>query len=168
MDESRPAVILEPAGKAVDDRSYGGSYEIDNMQEARDRFREFFRNFRQGNLYTYREALVRQWNRQEYYIEVDLAHVNEYDEKLFNNIQSNPDRILPYFEMGAKKALQAFLTKTSSDSVDTSAIPDFQVILKSTQLPHSLRNMNADLMNKLVKVSKHVTTKRKKEREIER
>ena len=158
MDESGPAVILEPAGAAVDERSYGEGFEIDSMKEAERRFREFFRNFRQGNLYTYREALVRQWNRHEYYIEVDLAHVNEYDEKLFNNIQSSPDRIMPAFERGAKEALKKFLTQNSSANVEGKEIPDFQIILQSSQLPHSLRNMNADLMNKLVKVGKDFDT----------
>ena len=153
MDESGPAVVLEPVGQAMDERSYGTGFEIESNQEARHRFREFFRNFRQGNLYTYREALVRQWNRQDYFIEVDLAHVNEYDEKLFNNLQSKPDRIMPYFELGAKDALQLFLTSQSSESVASDRIPDFQVILKSSQLPHSLRSLRADLMNKLVKVS---------------
>ena len=37
MDESGPAVILEPAGAAVDERSYGGGYEIDSMKEAESR-----------------------------------------------------------------------------------------------------------------------------------
>ena len=153
MDESGPVVVLQPVGQAMDERSYGQGFDIESNQEARHRFREFFRNFRQGNLYTYREALVCQFNRQDYFIEVDLAHVNEYDEKLFNNLQSKPDKIMPYFEYGAKDALQMFLTSTNSENVMSNKVPDFQVILKSSQLPHSLRSLRADLMNKLVKVS---------------
>ena len=95
MDSSGPATVLQPVGQAMDERSYGQGFEIESNQEARHRFREFFRNFRQGNLYTYREALVRQFNRQDYFIEVDLAHVNEYDDKLYNNLQSKPDKIMP-------------------------------------------------------------------------
>ena len=34
-------------------------------------------------------VLIRNWNKNEYYIEVDLAHINEYDEALFINLQVN-------------------------------------------------------------------------------
>lgn len=54
--------------------------------QARQRFREFFRHFRLGNAFPYRDALVRHLNREEYCVEVDLAHVQEYDAKLFNNL----------------------------------------------------------------------------------
>ncbi len=54
---------------------------------ARLRFREFFRNFRIGNVYIYRDALVRNWNRREYFIEIDLLHLSEFDEALFNALQ---------------------------------------------------------------------------------
>lgn len=70
--------------------SWGGSrlvnFDIDGSN-ARNRFREFFRNFRLDNVYIYRDALIRHWNRKELFIEVDLAHLNQFDEVLFNNLQ---------------------------------------------------------------------------------
>ena len=85
-------------------------------------------------------------------MEVDLAHVNEYDEVLFNNLQSRPDQVMPYFEAAAKDALKIFLTDSNALSTDEERVPDFQVTLHSAQLAHSLRNLNADLVNQLVKV----------------
>lgn len=150
MDESRAPTVLEPADAGPTlDRILNSDYDIPGAQTRR-RFREFFRNFRQGNVYPYRDALVRQWNRREFYVNVDLAHVNEYDEVLFNNLQSRPDQVMPYFEAAAKDALTIFLTDQSA--TDTEAVPDFQVTLHSAQLTHSLRNLNADLVNRLVKV----------------
>ena len=54
--------------------------------QARQRFREFFKHFRLGNAFLYRDALVRHLHREEFFVEVDLAHVQEYDDKLFNNL----------------------------------------------------------------------------------
>jgi len=157
MDDSRAPVVLEPAGAmpSTTDRSLNSDFEIQGST-ARHRFREFFRNFRQGNVYKYRDALVRQWNRREYFVDVDLAHVNEYDEVLFNNLLSRPDQVMPYFELAAKDALKIFLTEQTAQFVDVGSdgekVPDFQVTLHSAQLAHSLRNLNADLVNQLVKV----------------
>ena len=153
MEGSRAPIVLEPAGSAsaAIDRSLNNDFELQGST-VRHRFREFFRNFRQGNVYKYRDALVRQWNRREYYVDVDLAHVNEYDEVLFNNLQSRPDHIMPFFEAAAKDALKLFLTETNANSTDDAKVPDFQVTLHSAQLAHSLRNLNADLVNQLVKV----------------
>jgi DNA replication licensing factor MCM5 len=147
MDESRAPVVLEAAdaGPALD-RNLNSDFDISGA-ETRRRFREFFRNFRQGNIYPYRDALVRQWNRKDYFVNVDLAHVNEYDEVLFNNLQSRPEQVMPYFEAATKDALLIFLTEKTGEE-----IPEFQVTLHSAQLSHSLRSLNADLVNRLVKV----------------
>lgn len=86
-DEVRRPVVLQPLDSAD---SWGGSrlvnFDIDGSN-ARNRFREFFRNFRLDNVYIYRDALIRHWNRKELFIEVDLAHLNQFDEVLFNNLQ---------------------------------------------------------------------------------
>ena len=147
MDDSRAPVVLE-AAEAVPavDRNMNSDFDISGA-ETRRRFREFFRNFRQGNIYPYRDALVRQWNRKDYYVNVDLAHVNEYDEVLFNNLQSRPEQVMPFFEAATKDALTIFLTDKPAEE-----IPEFQVTLHSAQLSHSLRSLNADLVNRLVKV----------------
>jgi MCM N-terminal domain len=88
-DMSRRPVVLEPHTDAYDGRQIVGAYEIEGSA-ARSRFREFFRNFRLGNVYPYRDALIRHWNRSEFYVEVDLAHVHEYDEVLLQSLQVPP------------------------------------------------------------------------------
>jgi hypothetical protein len=47
-------------------------------------FKLFFRNFtvNNGRNFIYREALRRQWDRGEYFIDVDLQHVIEFCERL--------------------------------------------------------------------------------------
>ena len=154
MDGARQVVVLEPAG-AVNNSDRTGlnsdGFELKGA-DVRQRFREFFRNFRHGNVYIYRDTLIRQWRRREFFVEVDLAHVNEYDEVLFNNLQSRPDDIMPFFEAAAKDSLKMFLMEASTMERDDEKVMEFQVILKSSQLAHPLRNLNADLVNQLVKV----------------
>jgi len=145
--------VLLPPGDLREDVRPETAYEVAGAF-ARQRLREFFRNFRQGNVYQYRDSLVRNWNRGEYFVEVDLAHVNEYDEVLFNKLQTNPGDFMPLFELAAKDALLKFLHNDQAQRVQESNIPDFQIILKSAQLPQSLRNLTAEHVNKLVKVNK--------------
>jgi hypothetical protein len=86
-EEFRAPVVIEPP---LQEGDWGVRDQLDfnvDGSSARTRFREFFRNFRQDGVYIYREALLRHWNRREFYIEVDLAHLNEFDEVLFNNLQ---------------------------------------------------------------------------------
>jgi hypothetical protein len=64
-DMSRRPIVLEPQGDNNDDRNRRGGYEIEGST-ARTKFREFFRNFRQGNVYIYRDALIRNWYTCEY------------------------------------------------------------------------------------------------------
>lgn len=53
-------------------------------------------------------------------------------------------------ESAAKESLANLLT---TQSLDNEVIPDFQVILKSDQRPQSLRNLTAEHVNLLIKVS---------------
>lgn len=86
--ESRRPVVLQPpdSNDTWNNNSNLINFNLDGSN-ARNRFREFFRNFRIDNVYIYRDALIRNWNRQEYFVEVDLSHLNQFDEILFNNLQ---------------------------------------------------------------------------------
>ncbi len=61
--------------------------------------------------------------------------------------------MLPYFEKGVKDALKLFVTGPAAVEIDKEGIPEFQIILKSSQLSQSLRNLTAEHVNKLIKVN---------------
>ena len=124
-------------------RSNNGSYEV-QKEDAIIRFREFFRNFRRNNIFIYRENLQRQYSHSEHYIEVDLAHVNEYDQALYNMLQTRPNEYIEAFEQGAKAALKLFLLNENIEPI--------QVILKSSQNPLLIRDLTANHVNKLIKI----------------
>jgi len=88
--ESRQPVVLQPP----DTNTAWSGGDINSLVDfniegsnARSRFREFFRNYRLDNVFIYRDALIRNWNRRDYFVEVDLSHLNQFDEILFNNLQ---------------------------------------------------------------------------------
>ena len=88
MESSSGTVtVLQP----VEDLIVGGNViqgglDVEQYQ-ARKLFREFFRNFNIGNIFIYREALTRQWNCGDYFVEVELFHVQEFNRQLYNTLQ---------------------------------------------------------------------------------
>jgi DNA replication licensing factor MCM5 len=67
-------------------------------------------------------------------------------------LQTRPTEILPFFEAGAKDALRVFLTQQGAEQLNDSTVPDFQVILISSEKTQSLRNLTAEHVNRLLKV----------------
>ena len=91
-DMSRRPVVFEAPYDNFEGRENIRSFEIEGSI-ASERFKEFCRRFCQGNVYPYRDALIRHWNRAEYYLEVDLAHINEFDDVLLQALQVYSNRI---------------------------------------------------------------------------
>ncbi len=66
--------------------------------------------------------------------------------------QTKPSEILPFFEAAAKIALRDCLTNENQELLNLESATDFQIILKSSQSPQSLRHLTADQVNRLIKV----------------
>jgi len=148
MIDSRDPIVLQPPETSVPINSTTNS----SFHHFRLRFREFFRNFRLGQVYIYRDMLTRNWNRRQFIVEVNLGHLHEYDEVLMGYLQSNPNDVFPYFELAAKDALKLSLTMEGEDLVNQPNLPDFQIIIQSAENTQSLRNLTADHVNQLIKV----------------
>eukprot|EP01031_Cornospumella_fuschlensis_P022281 gene22281-27244_t len=150
--ESRPLVILEPPEPGFD---WGERTDLNFQFDGpitRAKFREFLRNFRVANKYIYREALIRNWTRNIFSVDVDCAHLVEFDETLLHHLQVRPSEVLPFYEQGAKEALKQLLTAENQDALAQTSIPDFQILFKSEQTPVSLRSLTAEHVNTLIKV----------------
>ena len=132
----------------------GGMYddEEDDTPEdvlmAKNKLREFIRNFRNGNIFPYREQLLQRWRKRETFLEIDLAHLQEYDSGLLSKVTEKPTDYLPIFERAAKDAL----ARLTVDLPPGEELPDFQVLFKSDQVPMQLRTLNAEHVNQLIKV----------------
>ena len=51
-----------------------------------------------------------------------------------------------------KDALKSFLTAQTAEEISHADIPEFQIMIRSGQLPVSLRNLTSEHVNKLIKV----------------
>lgn len=146
--------VIEPIASTLDSnrgRLQNGHYDMSGST-ARTLFTQFFRGFYLDSVFIYRDALLRHWSRNEHFVEVDLAHVNEFNHALYQNLANKPGEIMPFFEAGARDALEQSLTPENQEVLRHTNMSDFQVILKSAQNPQSLRNLTSEHVNLLVKV----------------
>ncbi len=88
--ETGLVTVVEPLTDLIPAQAAGEGVRELQGSIARKLFREFFRNFSLGNIFIYRESLFRQWSRNEYFVEVNLAHVQEFHRDLFNCLQVFP------------------------------------------------------------------------------
>ena len=157
----------------------------------RRHYREFLRNYRQGNKYIYRDRLLRmhrrhhrndenneasssnitnhgEWNPNQSYIHVDLAHVGEYDAALLGQLLSRPREALPVFEVAAADALKTLsysndATEATEDGMEDDEAPQtpsdekkfkgnsVQILLRGNIAPTPLRSIQSRHMNHLLK-----------------
>lgn len=118
--------------------------------EAKNRFREFIRNFRKASsqIFIYREQLLRNFHKRKYHIEIELEHLNYYDNILLDLLLKEPRLYLDLFERAAKEAVIQSIPEASVEY----EIADIQVLLRSNQAPTALRNITALEVNRLLLV----------------
>ena len=87
--QKQPVVLSREQDAESQPKTYADEVAQYNLtgHQARRGFTEFFKNFRIGGVFHYREALFRNWNKKDYFIEVNLAHVYEYNDMLLNALQ---------------------------------------------------------------------------------
>eukprot|EP00592_Proboscia_alata_P014821 CAMPEP_0194396986 /NCGR_PEP_ID=MMETSP0174-20130528/125292_1 /TAXON_ID=216777 /ORGANISM="Proboscia alata, Strain PI-D3" /LENGTH=1062 /DNA_ID=CAMNT_0039193111 /DNA_START=51 /DNA_END=3239 /DNA_ORIENTATION=- len=140
----------------IDDNDHLGMDLLEgdlNLQAVRRHFREFLRNYRQGeHRYLYRDRLLRLHRRSTVAqhlqnliqsesqdaqnnsssagssvgsgsINVNLAHVGEYDAALLDLLLSRPATVLPAFEIAAADALRTLLYDMQQAQSNTEANP---------------------------------------------
>jgi hypothetical protein len=155
----------------------------------RRHYREFLRNYRQGsNRYIYRDRLLRmhrrhhrsvdsdtttganggEWNPNQSYIHVDLAHVGEYDAALLSQLLSRPGEALPVFEVAAADALRTLsYNQAANDNAEGGEEGEdannnnneekaftgssIQILLRGNLTPTPLRSIQSRHMNLLLK-----------------
>uniref|UniRef100_A0A2R5LIX8 DNA replication licensing factor MCM5 n=1 Tax=Ornithodoros turicata TaxID=34597 RepID=A0A2R5LIX8_9ACAR len=121
-----------------------------NLQAVKRRFREFLRQFHEGNFsYRYRDQLKQHYNMGHYWLEVSLEDLASFDEMLADKLMKQPSDHLPVFEEAAKEVADE-ITRPRPEGEEE--IADIQVILKSEALPLPMREIRSDQVSRLVKV----------------
>jgi hypothetical protein len=75
MDWDENRIYQANVGHDQEDNEYSELTAV----RAKNRFREFIRNFREANVFPYRDQLNRNYIKHDNYLEVDLGHVQAYD-----------------------------------------------------------------------------------------
>jgi DNA replication licensing factor MCM5 len=90
---------------------------------------------------------------QEFYLEVDLAHVNDYDPLLQQHLQTTPATYINMFEEAAQEVVQQLVVEgAEEDDWQGDSKPKISVYFTSSQNGVPLRSITALEMNKLLKV----------------
>lgn len=128
----------------------GGSSKV-NFMNIKKKLREFLRQFQTGQFnYIYRDSLRNNYNSGRYWLEVDLKDLNSYDEELGELVKKQPTDVLPLFEEAAKEVADE-ITRPRPEGDDF--VKPIQVMLRSEANPVLIRQLTADQVAKLYKVS---------------
>lgn len=121
-----------------------------NRLAVKNRFREFIRQFHEGNFsYRYRDQLKRHYNLRQYFLEVDVDDITSFDEVLAEKLQKQPTEHIPLFEEAAKEVADE-VTKPRPEGEEE--VQDIQVMLNWNANPYCLRDLKSEQMSHLVKI----------------
>ncbi|XP_076351638.1 minichromosome maintenance 5 isoform X1 [Tachypleus tridentatus] len=122
-----------------------------NLQEIKRRFKNFIRQFHEGNFaYRYRDQLKRQYIVGQYWLEVLLEDVASFDENLGDKLYKQPIEHLPLFEEAVKEVVDE-LTHPRPEGEEK--IEHVQIMLKSDANPSCMRDLKSDQVSKLIKIT---------------
>ncbi|KAI8981532.1 MCM2/3/5 family-domain-containing protein [Pilobolus umbonatus] len=114
-------------------------------------FLDFIRTFRVANAFIYRDQLHEHLLTKQYYIEVDMNHLINYNAELADKLISSPAELLPLFENAAKECARRIL-HSNPTTIDITEVPDCQVTLKSSANVTQIREITSDYIGKLVRI----------------
>lgn len=97
----------------------------------------------------HRDTLKRNYNLQQYYLEVNIEDVGSFDENLAEKLYKQPSEHLPIFEEAAREVVDEL---TAPRPEGEEQVEDVQIMLKSDANPANLRAMKSDVVSKLVKI----------------
>ncbi|KAL2722328.1 DNA replication licensing factor Mcm5-like [Vespula squamosa] len=121
-----------------------------NLQASKKKFKEFIRQFHEGNFnYKYRDTLKRNYNLGQYYLEINLEDLAAFDESLAEKVHKLPTEYLSIFEEAAQDVADEL---TAPRPEGEEKVEDIQILLSSDAHSSSLRGMKPDIVSKLIKI----------------
>ncbi|CAH2045638.1 unnamed protein product, partial [Iphiclides podalirius] len=121
-----------------------------NLQAVKKKFKEFIRQFHTGNFnFKYRDALKRNYNLNQYWVEINIEDLSSFDEILAEKLYKKPTEHLPILEEAAKE-LADELTAPRPEGEEK--VEDIQVLLSSDANPANLRELKSETVSRLVKI----------------
>ncbi|KAI8054949.1 MCM2/3/5 family-domain-containing protein [Gilbertella persicaria] len=128
-----------------------GEEQVNSHSEITGLFYEFIQNFRLNNNYIYRDQLSQNLLTKQYFVEVDINHLINYNADLANKLTNTPADYLPLFENAVKESAKRILF-ANPNTVSNMDVPDCQVTLQSDANVIQIRDLNSDYIGKLVRI----------------
>jgi DNA replication licensing factor MCM5 len=148
-----------------------------SLVEAKDLFKQFVKEFKQGQSFTYLEQLASNWSQKKYFLEVFIQHLDADCPLVGHALRRRPLKYMGpceaalqdlYVELGDLDSLADVLAQENaananntgsappapSSALDASGIrkdkPRFQLILKSDEVPRLIRELDSSNLERMV------------------
>ncbi|CDR43656.1 CYFA0S12e02916g1_1 [Cyberlindnera fabianii] len=129
----------------------GEENDQDTNQEFIAAFRKFILEFRVGSEFIYRNQLRERLLVKEYSLTVDAADLIGYQENLNKHLMDAPTEMVPLFERAITDVAKRIVYLTESEIPPN--FPTCQLILKSGAAKLTLRELDADHISKIIRIS---------------
>lgn len=147
-----------------------------SLLDAKDHFKKFVKEFKQGQSFTYLEQLAGNWSQKKYFLEVYIQHLDADCPLVGHALRRRPLKFMGpceaalqdlFVELGDLSSMSEVLAQEeatanisnpavapTSTSLDANGVrkdkPRFQLILKSDEVPKLIRELQSSNLEKLV------------------
>lgn len=122
-----------------------------DRSQASSKFRQFIRTFtdQATGEFIYRQQLSANYEAGDYYLCIDMSHLNSFDSQLENALRKNPTSFVPLFEDAIKMVVQTLTVPRPK----LDEMPDIQLQVKNFNIHTELRKLLAGDVDQMVCVS---------------
>jgi DNA replicative helicase MCM subunit Mcm2 (Cdc46/Mcm family) len=147
-----------------------------SLLDAKDLFKKFVKEFKQGQSFTYLEQLAGNWSQKKYFLEVYIQHLDADCPLVGHALRRRPLKFMGpceaalqdlFVELGDLSSMSEVLAQEeatgnisnpavapTSTSLDANGVrkdkPRFQLIVKSDEVPKLIRELQSSNLEKLV------------------
>uniref|UniRef100_A0A7S3CJV1 DNA replication licensing factor MCM5 n=1 Tax=Strombidium rassoulzadegani TaxID=1082188 RepID=A0A7S3CJV1_9SPIT len=134
-----------------------GGVDMDyTLAETENKFIQFVREAQFRNTYIYREQLKNNAQRGLYFLRIEMEHLIAFDDGLVTAFRNNPAQYLKVFESAVEMIYRVDYYDDSDPDMDPA--PKFQVQVHSDENPLMIRDLQSNLMGKLICVPGIITS----------
>jgi DNA replication licensing factor MCM5 len=127
-----------------------GNQDQQSLAEAENKFMHFIRETQVNNIFVYREQLQSNAQRGKYFVKVDMEHLHAFDDILVRNFRNSPNDYIKVFESAVEIIYKTDYYDEMNPDMEVS--PRFQVQIHSDEHPKMLRDLQSDLIGKLISI----------------
>ncbi|KAJ2348849.1 minichromosome maintenance protein 5 [Coemansia sp. RSA 2671] len=138
------------AGRVFTRNVHEGEEVKNDRQKIQQDLFDFIQNFRDDNVFIYRDQLRQNLAVGDYVLNVVLQDLVSFDESLSQQLVNQPIEILPLFELAARNSARRIVAPSATGLQD---IPEIQVTVRSNTNMVNIRDLGSDHISKLVCVS---------------